>query len=235
MTKLQHAGLRREIIATCRRMTELGINHGTSGNVSVRIPDGLLITPSGMPYDRMEPEDIVRLDRNGSYDGRRVPSTEWRFHYDIMRHRPDIDAIVHNHAMHCTVLACLRMEIPAFHYMIAVAGGDTIRVAPYAMFGTQALSDHALTALDGRRACLLANHGMIALGTDLEKALNLAVEVENLASAYWRCLQVTRPAILSGEQIGDVLERIAAYGKQPEELADGQAPATEAPPKRLAS
>ncbi len=234
MTKLPHADLRREIIATCLRMTALGINHGTSGNVSARIPDGLLITPSGMAYDQIEPEDIVRLDHDGHYEGRRLPSTEWRFHYDIMRHRPDVDAIVHNHAMHCTVLACLRMEIPAFHYMVAVGGGETIRVAPYARFGTQELSDNALAALDGRRACLLANHGMIALGTDLEKALNLAVEVENLASCYWRCLQVTRPAILTSGQMGEVLERIAAYGKQPEELGPDQTPAFEAP-RRLAS
>jgi L-fuculose-phosphate aldolase len=151
-----------------------------------------------------------------------------------MRHRPDVNAIVHNHAMHCTVLACLRMEIPAFHYMIAVAGGDTIRVAPYARFGTQALSDHALAALEGRKACLLANHGMIAVGTDLEKALALALEVENLASCYWRCLQVTRPAILTAGQIDEVLERIATYGKQPEELSSGQSLAFE-PPTRLKS
>jgi L-fuculose-phosphate aldolase len=231
MTKLQHADLRQEIIATCRRMTELGINHGTSGNVSARLPDGLLITPSGMAYDRMTPADIVRLDRDGNYEGRRVPSTEWRFHYDIMRHRPDIDAIVHNHAMHCTVLACLRMEIPAFHYMVAVAGGETIRVAPYARFGTQALSDHALEALENRRACLLANHGMIALGADLDTALTLAQEVENLASCYWRCLQVTRPAILTTGQIDEVLARIATYGKQPDELRPDQQPAFEAPLK----
>jgi L-fuculose-phosphate aldolase len=226
--------LRRQIIATCLQMTELGINHGTSGNVSARVDEGLLITPSGIPYDRIEPDDIVLLDHAGNYDGRRLPSTEWRFHYDIMRHRPDVNAIVHNHAMHCTVLACLRMEIPAFHYMIAVAGGDTIRVAPYARFGTQALSDHALAALEGRKACLLANHGMIAVGTDLEKALALALEVENLASCYWRCLQVTRPAILTAEQIDEVLERIATYGKQPEELSSGQSLAFE-PPTRLKS
>ncbi len=229
MKKDQDDALRRQIIATCLKMTELGINHGTAGNVSVRVDQGLLITPSGMPYDRIEPADIVLLDHEGRYEGRRLPSTEWRFHYDIMRHRPDINAIVHNHAMHCTVLACLRMEIPAFHYMVAVAGGENIRVAPYARFGTQALSDHALAALEGRKACLLANHGMIALGTDLEKALALAVEVENLASCYWRCLQVTRPAILTTAQIDEVLERIASYGKQPEELSPGQLPAFEAP------
>lgn len=231
MKTKQHAALRRQIIDTCLQMTALEINHGSSGNVSARVPEGLLITPSGMPYDRIEPDDIVLLDHEGRYAGRRLPSTEWRFHYDIMRHRPEINAIVHNHAMHCTVLACLRMEIPAFHYMIAVAGGDSVRVAPYARFGTQELSDHALAALDGRSACLLANHGMIALGADLEKALNLAVEVENLASCYWRCLQVTRPAILDSTKIDEVLERISAYGKQPEELEPGQRPATEAPPR----
>lgn len=231
MKKDRNDALRRQIIATCLKMSALGINHGTSGNVSVRVEGGLLITPSGMPYEQIEPEDIVLLDQAGRYQGRRLPSTEWRFHYDIMRERPDINAIVHNHALHCTVLACLRMEIPAFHYMIAVAGGDTIRVAPYARFGTQALSDHALAALEGRKACLLANHGMIALGADLDKALGLAVEVENLASCYWRCLQVTRPAILTSGQIDEVLERIATYGKQPEELEPGQRLAFEAPPR----
>lgn len=231
MSHNQHLTLRRQIIATCLKMTELGINHGTSGNVSARVEEGLLITPSGMPYDRITADDIVLLDHDGRYQGRRLPSTEWRFHHDIMRQRPDVNAIVHNHAMHCTVLACLRMEIPAFHYMVAVAGGETIRVAPYARFGTQALSDHALGALEGRNACLLANHGMIALGADLEKALNLAVEVENLASCYWRCLQVTRPAILTRAQIDEVLERIASYGKQPEELAPDALPAFEAPPR----
>ena len=231
MKKDKTAALRRQIIATCLEMSALGINHGTSGNVSARVDQGLLITPSGMPYAQIEPEDIVLIDHDGRYDGRSLPSTEWRFHYDIMRHRPEISAIVHTHAMHCTVLACLRIEIPAFHYMIAVAGGDSIRVAPYARFGTQALSDHALEALEGRMACLLANHGMIALGPNLDKALSLAVEVENLASCYWRCLQVTRPAILTGGQIDEVLERFAAYGKQPEELAPGQMLAFEAPPK----
>lgn len=231
MTQDQDLALRRKIITTCLRMTELGINHGTSGNVSARVPGGLLITPSGMPYESLEPEDIALLDDEGRYDGRRLPSTEWRFHYDIMQNRPDVNAIVHNHALHCTVLACLRMEIPAFHYMIAVAGGETIRVAPYARFGTQELSDHALAALEGRKACLLANHGMIALGADLDKALGLALEVENLASCYWRCLQVTRPAILTDGQIGEVLQRIATYGKQPEELEPSQMPAFEAPLK----
>jgi L-fuculose-phosphate aldolase len=235
MPDRQFTELREQIIDTCLRMTALGINHGTSGNVSARVPGGLLITPSGMPYDRIEVDDIVMLDTDGRYSGRRVPSTEWRFHYDIMRSRSDVSAIVHNHATHCTVLACLRMEIPAFHYMIAVAGGDSIRVAPYARFGTQELSNHALAALEGRMACLLANHGMIALGSNLEKALNLAVEVEELASCYWRCLQVTRPAILGSSQIDEVLERIASYGKQPDELAPGQAPASEAPPRLVCS
>lgn len=231
MTHYDTTDLRLKIIATCLRMTELGINHGTSGNVSARVPEGLLITPSGMPYDRIEPDDIVLLDHEGRYDGHRLPSTEWRFHYDIMRQRQEVNAIVHNHALHCTVLACLRMEIPAFHYMIAVAGGCDIRVAPYARFGTQELSDNALTALEGRKACLLANHGMIALGADLDTALTLAQEVENLASCYWRCLQVTRPAILTSGQIDEVLDRIATYGKQPDELRPDQQPAFEAPLK----
>jgi len=231
MSKHDTTDLRQKIIATCLKMTELGINHGTSGNVSARVAEGLLITPSGMPYESIQPDDIVLLDHEGRYDGRRLPSTEWRFHYDIMRQRPEVNAIVHNHALHCTVLACLRMEIPAFHYMIAVAGGTDIRVAPYARFGTQELSDNALAALADRKACLLANHGMIALGADLDNALGLALEVENLASCYWRCLQVTRPAILTTGQIDEVLERIATYGKQPDELGPDQQLAFEAPLK----
>ena len=162
MPKTDHAALRQTIIDTCLKMSELGINHGTSGNVSARIPEGLLITPSGMAYDSIRPADIVLIDHEGSYEGRRVPSTEWRFHYDIMRHRPDINAIVHNHALHCTTLACLRMEIPAFHYMIAVAGGNSVRVADYARFGTQELSDNALRALEGtaaRQCGMIARHG----------------------------------------------------------------------------
>ncbi|MCB2010577.1 MAG: class II aldolase/adducin family protein [Geminicoccaceae bacterium] len=224
--------LRKEIIQTALRMNETGINHGSSGNVSVRQDDGILITPSGLAYDTLVPEDIVKVFWDGSYEGRRLPSSEWRFHLDIMRERDDVNAVIHTHATACTTLACLRMDIPAFHYMIAVAGGNSIRCSDYARFGTQELSDHILKALENRAACLMGNHGMLATGKDLARAFGLAIEVENLAEVYWRTLQVQRPVILTDGQIDEVLERIGAYGKQPEEIADGQMPAFEAPLKR---
>ena len=145
--------LRKEIIQTALRMNETGINHGSSGNVSVRQDDGILITPSGLAYDTLVPEDIVKVFWDGSYEGRRLPSSEWRFHLDIMRERDDVNAVIHTHATACTTLACLRMDIPAFHYMIAVAGGNSIRCSDYARFGTQELSDHILKALENRAAC----------------------------------------------------------------------------------
>ncbi|MCG8544761.1 MAG: class II aldolase/adducin family protein [Alphaproteobacteria bacterium] len=207
--------LRRDIVDACRRMNALGINQGMSGNISVRVPDGLLLTPSGMAYEVLTPDDIVHMATDGSVPpGQRKPSSEWRFHCDILKARPEINAVVHTHANFATSLACLGREIPAFHYMVAVAGGDSIRCAPYATFGTQALSDNALQALEDRRACLLANHGMIALGDSLEGALALAVEVETLAAQYWRALQIGEPILLSEAEMRRVLEKFKSYGAQ---------------------
>jgi len=212
---------RQAVVDTVRRMNALGINQGTSGNASERLArggeDGLLITPSGMAYEAMQPEDVVWLRlSDGEFESRDglKPSSEWRFHRDILSARSDLSAVVHTHGPAATTIACLHMEIPAFHYMIAVAGGDTIRCAPYALFGTQELSDLALAALDDRKACLLANHGLIACDASLEKALALAVEVETLADMYWRCLQVTRPAVLTRAQMEDVLQKFRHYGKK---------------------
>ena len=214
---MSESKLRQQVVDTARRMNSLGINQGTSGNASVRHKDGMLITPSGMPYEAMAAADVVfvRLS-DGEYTAAPglKPSSEWRFHRDILAARADLNAVVHTHGRAVTTLACLHQDIPAFHYMVAVAGGDTIRCAPYALFGTQELSDAALRALAGRKACLLANHGMIACDTALDKALALAVEVETLADTYWRCLQVTRPAILNGAQMADVLEKFKTYGKR---------------------
>lgn len=210
--------LRQEIIDACLEMNALGINQGSAGNISVRVEGGLLITPSGMPYDRLAPDDIVFMAPDGAVPpGQKNPSSEWRFHLDILNARGEAGAVVHTHAMFATTLACLHREIPAFHYMVAVAGGDSIRCAPYATFGTQALSDHALEALLGRRACLLANHGMIALGATLPKALALAVEVETLAAQYWRALQAGEPVLLSANEMEHVLEKFQTYGDQPDE------------------
>lgn len=215
MTGRAELDLRRQIIETCLGMNRQGINQGAAGNVSVRHGDGLLITPSGLPYDGMDPSDIVFLDRNGEPEGNRNPSSEWRFHYDILRARPDAGAVLHAHAPYCTTLACLGREIPAFHYMVAVAGGDSIRCAPYATFGSQELSDNALAALKGRKACLLANHGMICIDRDLTAVLALAVEVETLARQYCQALQLGKPVILPAAEMRRVLEKFKAYGKQP--------------------
>ena len=201
------------VIATALAMNAAGINRGKSGNVSARVDDGFVITPSGLPYADTTADDIVHVGLDGKPTGRREPSTEWRFHRDIYRTRADAAAIVHTHAPFATTLACLDRSIPAFHYMIAVAGGNDIRCAPYATFGTQALSDHALRALDGRRACLLAHHGMIAIGASLAEALAIAIEVETLAEMYWRALQIGEPALLSDDEMRDVVLKFTTYGR----------------------
>ncbi|MHB8494829.1 MAG: class II aldolase/adducin family protein [Casimicrobiaceae bacterium] len=211
MPTLETTDLRNAIIATALRMNELGINRGKSGNVSVRTGDGFLITPSALPYDETNPEDIVTVHDDGRAVGRHLPSSEWRFHRAIYAARPEVQAIVHAHSPFATTLACLDRGIPAFHYMVAVAGGSDIRCSSYATFGTQALADEALRALDGRRACMLAHHGMIAVGESLKDALALAVEVETLAEMYWRALQIGMPTILSDQEMDRVLEKFSIY------------------------
>jgi len=208
--------LRRDIIATCRKLNALGLNQGTSGNIGVRHGDGYLLTPSGMDYDLMEPEDIVAMDFRDGYVGNRVPSTEWRFHRDILKHRPEVDVVIHTHSMFCTTLAIHGRSIPAMHYLITAAGGNDIRCAPYVTPTTQALSDVALTALEGRRACLLAHHGAIVIGETLRSTLALLVEVENLAQQYWRALQIGEPPLLSDAQLAEVFEINKTYGRQPD-------------------
>ena len=205
-------GLRREIVEACRRMERLGINQGTSGNLSARWRSGLLVTPSGLDYDIMTPEDIVYMAMDGSYDGTLAPSSEWRFHRDILRSRADVNAVVHAHPAYCTALSIARRNIPAVHYMIAAAGGPTVRCAPYATFGTEALSKNAVEALEGRLCCLLANHGMIACGATLEKALWLANELETLARQYVISLQLGGPYVLPDDEIERVIEKFKNYG-----------------------
>ncbi|PHS26982.1 MAG: class II aldolase [Robiginitomaculum sp.] len=203
--------LRKKVIDTCLSMNASGLNQGTSGNVSVRFEDGFLITPSSMPYDHMRPKDIMFMKMDGSAKGLHNPSSEWRFHRDILNTRPDINAVVHTHAAHCTTLALLGKSIPAVHYMVAVAGGADIRCCPYATFGTQDLSDYVLEALKNRFACLMTQHGMIACGASLDKALWLATEVETLARQYWGALQIGTPEILSDAEIERVLEKMKSY------------------------
>jgi len=205
--------LRKKIIATALEMNARGLNRGKSGNVSARFDDGFLVTPTGMAYESTQPVDIVAMTQDGAALGPRLPSSEWRFHRDIYAARREVGAIVHVHSPFATSIACLGRDIPPFHYMIAVAGGKDIRCAAYATFGTQQLSDHALCALEGRKACLLANHGMIAIGASLTAALALAVEVEALAEQYWRALQIGTPNLLSDVEMEIVLEKFRSYGQ----------------------
>jgi L-fuculose-phosphate aldolase len=205
--------LREQLLKAAQKLISTGLNKGTSGNCSVRCEGGFLITPSGMAVEDMSPASMVKMQFDGSFEADKIPSSEWRFHRDILQSRTDVNAIVHTHSMFATTLACLHKDIPPFHYMIAVVGGDTIRCAPYALFGSQALSDNALQALVDRKACLLANHGMICLGKDLDDALAVTVEVENLCEQYWRALQIGEPYILTGAEMREVFQQFKGYGK----------------------
>ena len=209
--------LRQQLIAIAQHMVAAGLNKCTSGNLSVRTEEqghaGFLITPTSKPYDTLEADDIVFIRLDGSHTGRCEPSTEWRFHRDIYASRPEAGAVLHAHSPFATSLACLRREIPSFHYMIARFGGSTLRCADYATFGTQALSDAALLAMQGRNACLLANHGMLVYGRDLEQALDLGIELENLCEQYWRACQLGQPVLLDDAEMTTVLNKFAGYGK----------------------
>jgi len=204
--------MRAELLAIAQQLAALGLNKGTSGNVSVRHEDGFLITPSGMDVAEMQTNSMVMMSIDGKPKSDGKPSSEWRFHRDIYQAKPHVGAIVHTHSMFATTLACIQKDIPPFHYMIAIAGGDSIPCAPYALFGTQALSDAAITALKDRKACLLANHGMIAIGKDLKQALAITQEVETLCEQYWRALQIGEPYLLSKQQMAEVFEQFKGYG-----------------------
>ena len=210
--------LRQQLIAAARGMEPARLNRGTSGNLSVRTIEngaaGFLITPSGMPYAALSPEDIVFMHHDGRPSGLREPSSEWRIHRDIYAARPEAQAILHAHSPFATSLACLRRAIPPFHYMIARFGGDTLRCADYATFGTQALSDAAIAALQDRSGCLLANHGMLVFGRDPAHALALAVELEELCEQYWRSSQLGAPVLLDSAEMARVQEKFASYGVQ---------------------
>jgi L-fuculose-phosphate aldolase len=232
MSKTKHADLKKRVIRVCRQMNEMGINQGTSGNVSARTEEGFVITASGIPYDVMDIEHIVEMDLDGGYYGKYLPSTEWRMHMDIFKARPEAGAIVHTHSIYATALATLRKDIPAFHYMIGVTGGPSLRVSDYSEFGTQALSDTMLKALEDRTACLLANHGQIAFGPSLDKALWLAGEIEALCQQYWAASLAGKPVILNEREMKTVLARFKTYGKQAPDLKAGEALAVIAPARR---
>ena len=214
---MRELDIRRSIIDHCRQMNATGLNQGTSGNISVRHGDRMLITPSAIPYDEMEPEMIASLaidGTDGAWEGPRKPSVEWRFHLDILRARPEVHSVVHTHSTFATILAMARRPIPACHYMIAAFGGNDVRVCNYARYGTQALSVNVLKALEGRSACLMANHGMLATGSSLPKAMWAAVELETIAKQYYHALLIGGPVILSDEEIEGVARSFGTYGHQ---------------------
>ncbi|NRG19325.1 class II aldolase/adducin family protein [Rhizobiales bacterium] len=228
----EEPALRRDIIETARALPREGLTKGTSGNVSARWGGGFLVTPSGVPYDALREEMIVPMDLDGGYRGDFLPSSEWRMHLDIYRANETAGAVVHCHSPRATALSCLRRPIPAFHYMVAVAGGDTIECADYATFGTAELSEKMIAALGTRLACLLANHGQIAYGPTLAKALWLAGEVEALADQYLSALIAGEPVLLPAEEMERVLKKFSSYGKQADEIAQGETPAFDMPAKR---
>ena len=206
--------LRQQLIETAVAMNASGLNQGTSGNLSIRYEEGMLITPSGMDYAALTPDDIVWMDFEGNCRGTRKPSSEWRFHAAIYRHHAEANAVLHAHPVNCTALACLGKGIPAFHYMVAVAGGNDIRCADYATFGTHELSGHVLKALEDRKACLMAHHGMTCFEKDLPAALALAIEVETLAAVYGRILAIGEADVLTDNEMDTVLEKFSSYGVQ---------------------
>jgi L-fuculose-phosphate aldolase len=225
------AALRTMVMAACRELSRRGLTHGTSGNVSVRCDERrFFVSPSGMDYELLQADDVPLIDFDGRWFGRRRPSSEWRFHRDILKSRHDVGAIVHTHSPRATALACTGRGIPAFHYMVAIAGGRDIRCAPYRTFGSQELSDAALLALQDRRACLLANHGVIATGADLASAISLAGEVENLALQYSVALALGELRILDDSEMSRVVEKFRTYGQQgtldPDLVFSGAQPGT---------
>jgi L-fuculose-phosphate aldolase len=206
--------------AALRRLDALGLNRGSTGNLSLRAGAGMWITPTGMGADEIGADDFVWLGWDGRRQGRWQPSSEWHFHQAIYRTRPDLQAVVHAHSVHATALACLRRGLPSFHYMVAVAGGDSVPCVPYHLFGTEALSQAVAAALAGRDACLMANHGLVAAGATLAKAMKVTLEVESLCEVYLKALAVGEPALLDAAQMAEVVEKFRSYG-QPRDADKG--------------
>ena len=215
MTANDRHSIGQSVIDACLAMTARGVNHGTSGNGSARWLDGFLVTPTGRRYETLTPADMVYVTLDGQAHGPLAPSSEWRMHRDIYLHRPEAMAVLHAHPAYATALACLREGIPRFHYMVAAAGGPDIRCSTYALYGSAELSAAMLSALEGRKACLLANHGMICFETSMERTLALAVEVEALARQYCIARQTGTPVLLTEAEMDEALARYATYGKQP--------------------
>ncbi|MFO7786981.1 MAG: class II aldolase/adducin family protein [Halospina sp.] len=200
-----------QLVATAREMNATGLNQGRSGNVSARCGDGMLITASGCHFDDISPEHLVETDLDGHWRGPLKPSSEASFHAAIYRQRPDAGAVIHVHSPWALTLACLHRRIPPFHYMVAVAGGTDIPCVPYATFGTEALAEQVAAGLSERDACLMANHGQVALAETPEAALELAREVEHLARCYGQLLPIGEPVLLDDDQMAEVLGRFSSY------------------------
>ena len=215
------ADFRARVIAAAQEMSRAGLSPQKSGNVSARAGEGMLITPTGVAYEALQPADIVYVGLDGSRrEGELAPSSEWHFHLGIYRAKPEARGVVHTHSDYATSLACMDRSIPPFHYMVAVAGGSDIPCAPYATFGTEELAANVAAALAERDACLMSHHGQIACGASVEKALTLAKEIETLAGQYWRCLQIGEPALLSADEMARVLTKFTTYGQQPTPAAE---------------
>jgi L-fuculose-phosphate aldolase len=208
--------IQQQLLELTLQLQSLGLNEGSSGNCSIRHHDGFFITPTGLNPKAMHEDDMVFIDFNGTIQSNqkpaRKPSSEWRFHHDILKSRIDANVVIHTHSTFATTLSLFRKDIPAFHYMIAVAGGNSIRCSAYALFGTQALSNEAIKALEDRKACLLANHGLIVVGRDVEDALNMTREIERLCEQYVYALQIGSPTILSNQEMDEVIDRFKSYG-----------------------
>lgn len=210
---MSDAAVRKTACDAMRRLDALGLNRGSTGNLSLRSGEGMLITPTGMGADDLRPQDLVRMGHDGRVDGEWQPSSEWHFHRAIYLARPDLQAVVHGHPVHATALACLRRELPAFHYMVAVAGGDSVPCVPYHLFGTEALSQAVGAAMLQRDACLMANHGLVAAGRSLPQAMKVMLELESLCEVYLKALAVGEPVLLSSVEMAAVIERFKCYGK----------------------
>jgi L-fuculose-phosphate aldolase len=212
---MSHAKQRRALLKAARGMSEGGLTQGTSGNISLRVPGGMLITPTGMPYGTLKASDLVFMSDEGQVGpGQRRPSSEWRIHLDVYRKRPDVHAVVHAHPMFCTTFAILRQPLRAVHYMIGVTGSAEVPCAPYATYGTADLSSEVLGTLKGRNACLLANHGLVVVGKCLDVALKMAFEVEQVAELQWRAQLVGKPHVLGRKEMARVIALFETYGQQ---------------------
>lgn len=204
--------IRREVIAYAEKLINLGLNRGSSGNLSVRTDNGFYITPSGVDSTSLKLDSIVEMSLDGNIISGQNPSSEWRFHRDILNANPQVNAVIHTHSPYATAFSCQRMDMPSFHYMIAIAGGRNIQCASYAVFGSQTLSENVLDALKGRRACFLANHGMIATGKNLKQALDIAIEVESLSQQFMTLKSTEGFVLLTEDEMAEVIEKFKSYG-----------------------